>query len=96
MRKVIVFLVLVGLVVYFVPPVRQAIFGGVGSTVSDWTAPDAGPVKGMEVVKAYIIRGGNYYHRKDCPQLQGQTPVVMSLQQAEELYKPCPVCKPPH
>lgn len=95
MRKIIILLVMAGLVLYFVPPVRRAVFGGVGSTVSDWTAPDAGPVKGMEVAKAYVLRGGQYYHRKNCPRLAGQTPVVMRLQEAEGLYKPCPVCKPP-
>ncbi len=95
MRKVIVLIVLVAAVLYFVPAVRQRIFGGVRGTVSEWTAPDAGPVKGMEPVKVYVPRGDSYYHLKNCPRIAGSTPVVMALQEAREMYKPCPVCKPP-
>jgi hypothetical protein len=95
MRKLFILLLVLAAVVYFVPSLRQGVINGVAGTLAEWTKPDAGPVKGIEPVKVYVLREGRYYHQKGCPQLAGATPVVMSLQEAREMYKPCPDCNPP-
>jgi len=96
MRKLLLIALLVaGAVVLFVPSVRQRVVGGVCNTVSEWTKPDAGPVKHLHIVKVYIPRGDRYYHLKNCPQIAGRTAVPMQLEKARELYRPCPVCRPP-
>jgi hypothetical protein len=95
MRKLFVLLVLATAVVLWVPGVRERIWSTVSGTVAEWTKPDAGPVKGMEVIKVYVPRGDSYYHRKDCPLIAGKTAVPTNLELARELYHPCPVCKPP-
>jgi len=85
MRRLFIVALLVGAaVVVFVPGVRQRVVGGVRNTLSEWTRPDAGPVKHLNIVKVYVPRGDRYYHRKNCP-----------LEKARELYPPCPVCRPP-
>ena len=95
MRKLLLVIVIVAAVLIWVPGLRQKIWSGVSTTVAEWTKPDAGPVKGMNIVKVYNVRGEDYYHVKDCPQIAGKVAVPMTLQEARELYKPCPVCKPP-
>ncbi len=95
MRKIIILVVLAAAVLYFVPGVRQRIFGGVNSTVGEWTTPDAGPVKELDVIRVHALRNGVYYHLKDCPEIAGRDTVVMTLPKARALYKPCPVCNPP-
>lgn len=95
MRKLVVLVILAAAVVAFVPGLRQRIWHGVRSTVAEWTKPDAGPVKGREITKVYVPRGDRFYHRWGCTQIAGRTAVPTRLDEARELYQPCPVCKPP-
>jgi hypothetical protein len=54
------------------------------------------PVSLREPLNVYVIRGGGtYYHRADCPELEGKAKVLRPLETARELYKPCPKCNPP-
>ncbi len=51
-----------------------------------------------DVTKVYITRvaGDQYYHAyKECPQIRGLTVVPRPLEEARQLYEPCPVCRPP-
>ena len=95
MRKVLVVIVILVAVLVWVPGLREKVWSGVSNTVGEWTKPDAGPVKGVNIVKVYVVRNGPYYHTKDCPEIAGKTVVSTNLAEARELYKPCPVCKPP-
>lgn len=95
MRKLLFVIVIVVAVLVWVPGLRQKIWSGVSNTVGEWTKPDAGPVKGVNIVKVYVLREGRYYHTKDCPELVGKNAVPTPLQEARELYQPCPVCNPP-
>jgi len=46
--------------------------------------------------KVYVVRGDDtYYHRGDCPQIKGKGAVPRPLNEAGQLYQPCPLCKPP-
>lgn len=46
-------------------------------------------------VRVYVPRGGRYYHRQDCPEIDSLNAVPTPLSEAAALYKPCPVCNPP-
>jgi hypothetical protein len=95
MRKLILLVIVAAAVLYFAPGLRQKIWYSIRGTAAEWTKPDAGPAKGVNIVKVYVLRGGKYYHRKDCPEIAGQMAVPTPLQEARELYQPCPVCDPP-
>jgi hypothetical protein len=95
MRKLIIVVLVAAAVLAFVPGLRQRLWYSVRGTVAEWTKPDAGPVKDLNIVKVYVPRGDNYYHRKGCPQIAGRSAVPTLLEQARELYQPCPVCNPP-
>ena len=95
MRKLVVLIVLLVAVVVLVPGLRQKVWSRVSGTVAEWTKADSGPVKGRETLKVYVPRGDRYYHLKDCPQIAGRTAVPTPLEQAREMYQPCPVCNPP-
>jgi hypothetical protein len=95
-RLAIVLLVVgvVAVAVLYDPGVRDGLSGC-------WTAvrEDVGPEEGADafggVLNVYVLRHGEYYHRRDCPRLEGEIPVRMSLEKARELLKPCPECNPP-
>ena len=41
------------------------------------------------------LNDGKYYHRKDCPKLQGAKVKSESLEKAGKSHWPCPDCRPP-
>ncbi|NIP85725.1 MAG: hypothetical protein GTO03_09245 [Planctomycetales bacterium] len=82
------------LLVAFEPSVQNAIKGLWQEEVVDYARPDWQPPGTQPINKVYLPRGGTYYHRKDCPHMQRQG-VVIPLEKARELAKPCPYCGPP-
>jgi hypothetical protein len=80
----------------FVPEVRVrvvSLFHEVKSEATQYAEPSE-TIDGQKV-KVYVIRGEDYYHRRDCPEIQGKAFVMRPLDTARELQKPCPVCNPP-
>ena len=45
--------------------------------------------------RVYIVRNGDYYHRKDCADCKGKNLVPRKIEECKALgLKPCPVCRP--
>ena len=76
------------------PRLRSRIGGCAESVTQEVTPGNSTDTLGGDV-KVYVIRGGSYYHTKDCPRLEGEIGVPTPLSQARELYPPCPDCNPP-
>jgi hypothetical protein len=73
-------------------PVANAVMGtgkgAAGGTPSEKTSSGA-------TIKVFRARGEEYYHLRDCPELEGKSAIMMPLDTAKALCQPCPVCKPP-
>jgi hypothetical protein len=72
---------------------------GVTKRVADLFRSESGreesSVSLREPLTVCVIRGGRYYHRSDCKELEGKAKVFRPLRSARELYEPCPKCNPP-
>jgi hypothetical protein len=79
-------------VVVSTPQVRERL-GNLLTAASEDVAPQKDELGGHK--KVWVLRGGKYYHRRDCPRLEGTSSMMMLLPQAKDLYKPCPTCVPP-
>jgi hypothetical protein len=95
MRKLLVVILIGVAVLVWFPGPREKIGSAINSAFSGIFKPGTGAMPGTNVFKVYVLRDGPYYHLATCPQIVGKTPVVMTLPEARELYKPCPVCNPP-
>ncbi|MHC5034034.1 MAG: hypothetical protein ACYTFZ_03255 [Planctomycetota bacterium] len=76
------------------PEVRQRI-GKFFRTVKEDVGPGEPSATIGGAAKMYVPRGDRYYHRRDCPRLEGLTPVPMPLPKAKGVAAPCPTCRPP-
>jgi len=98
-RKLFVILVIGGVVTMLVlfPEIREAVVNLFIATGKEGTSTTA-PIETTHStpIKVLRVRGEEeYYHRRECPELVGRSVVVMTLETAKALCKPCPVCKPP-
>jgi hypothetical protein len=59
------------------------------------SGPDESSVSLRRPLTVCVIRGGRYYHRCDCKEVEGKAKVFRPLRSARELYEPCPQCNPP-
>jgi hypothetical protein len=101
MKKAVVFIALAAIVAACIwwPPANNAIRRLFNKAEQGVERPDGvAPTKllggGDTEGRVYTLRNGDYYHRHDCAELEGESPVVMDLDKAKALYKPCPVCNP--
>lgn len=103
MKKVVVFLIIAGAVAAFllVPGVHNAVMGLFGK--AEEAAPVDKGVSATEMFKdapevegrVYVIRNGDTYHRRNCPECKGVNLVPRSIEECKVMgLKPCPVCKP--
>jgi hypothetical protein len=76
------------------PRAKEGVVGILHSVKKD-IGPAPPPTTIGDQVKVYVPRGSEYYHTRDCPRVDGLNAVPMPLDQAQELYKPCPECNPP-
>ncbi len=95
-RKLLLVLIAVvcAVVVFTTPQVRDAI-GDLAGAAKEDVGPAPTDTLG-EHPKVFTAAGDPYYHRRDCPRLEGLRPTPMPLPKAQELARPCPECNPPH
>jgi hypothetical protein len=95
MRKLLLLVIALACVVVVVttPQVREAL-GDLAGAVQRDVGPEPTETLG-EHPKVFTAAGDPYYHRRDCPRLEGLRPTVMPLPKAQELAEPCPECHPP-
>jgi hypothetical protein len=97
MRRILLFVILalIVLILVFEPEARRTIGGLYSNTVGEWFRAEPRRPASPGMQKVFTVAGGKYFHRKDCPEIEGRRAVVMPVAKARELYKPCPVCNPP-
>ena len=96
-RTVLVLLLIgAGIVAVFAlnPQLRSKVGGTVEAVKEEFGPGEDSPTMGGQP-KVYVPRGDRLYHTRDCPRIQGQTPVPMPLGKAKEICAPCPECNPP-
>ncbi len=92
---IIICIVVIGLIV-FDHGTREWVLGllGIGGEKKGKGLEHA-LTKGSKVKMVSITRFDETYHVKGCEKTKGKPRVPMAINKAKEIYKPCPVCKPP-
>lgn len=94
-RGILVLVIIVGIGICAANPTLRGKIGGCAESVKQEVTPGTGTETIQGHPKVYVIRGEPFYHRRECPMLEGKIGVPTALPRAVDLHEPCPECDPP-